>query len=712
MSIKRTFNGATIIRPGAYSAVKVQNLTGFPLQATGIVGIIGEAVGGEPRVLDTLTGPQIQSAKDRYKSGPIADALALLAEPSKDPRVVNGASTVVIYKVNASLQSALELSSNLSQVIVDLASKNWGGDENQLKATIETGTVVDADAKIEGTIDGPFDLSGGSDTLILTVNGTVYTYTSTLTGAAETPAAVMGDLNGANWSPSKPIVASLSGSKVDLTIDTGAILDSDLDYGYISIDASSTLDTIVGLAGSNRGVKGSRIITIANDQDEESAEVGGQSVISVKYTGTAVTCKLTIGDSLGSRKLTTTCAGVAADDLDLTLGVTENGELKPKMTITALVDQINSHAKYDAAVTYSDPNLNAIEIDYYSLLHIGDVTVDLKRDVEALVEWSTNLSQLAQATRKSNIIGAVALIADQFFTGGADGASANTDWGTGFDALKLVRLNSVIPLISDDVGALSIDSINALCASHVIAMTSTLGKSERAAFCSKLGTKAEFMAAAKALNSGLVHLVGQDVQVSSHSNNDELTYLDPWAFACLCAGMRAGSDVGEPITFKLINANDIRVRDGSWDPKLDYAELLDAGCTICEPLDSAGFRIVLDNTTYGVDPNFVWNRGSVVEAGYYVAYDLRFNLEALFTGTKARTGSADAIANLVKARMEIYLDEDIIVGDDLNEGVGYKNLSVVIEGSTALIDIIITPVQGIDFILPTIYLADIRQTAA
>jgi hypothetical protein len=139
--------------------------------------------------------------------------------------------------------------------------------------------------------------------------------------------------------------------------------------------------------------------------------------------------------------------------------------------------------------------------------------------------------------------------------------------------------------------------------------------------------------------------------------------------------------------------------------------MIDAGVLIGEAIDSGGFKITLGNTTYGIDPSFVWNRESVVQAAGYVAYDLRFNLDLTFTGTKARTGSAEAIANFIKNRMSAYLGADIIVGDDDNKKLGYKNLNVDIQGNTALINVSITPVQGIDFILATIYLADIRQSA-
>jgi hypothetical protein len=546
--------------------------------------------------------------------------------------------------------------------------------------------------------------------LIVDVLGTDYTFTNTLVGS-KTAQEVVDELNtDLRWSPSRPIEATKVGEKVNI-----AVLDAvaALDYGYIVVDATSDWDTIIGLVGENRGRKGSRFLTLIKGSDSEDAlqELGGPAVLSIKYTGAGTSCKLTLQDSLGNRVLSTVCAGASADDLSFILGATEAGVMVPKLTVKQLIDQIDAHASYEAEVLYFNPDINATDLDYYTDLQVETVAGILKRDTIDFVDWVNDFSELGIAEKKSNIIGAIALISTPtFFTGGTDGTSANSDWSDGLDALRGERINLLVPLLSEDKGSLSIDTINALAASHCIAMTSTTGKSERQAYCSKLDSKVNFQLAARALNSALVSLVGQDAQVYSHTQG-QLAYLDPWAYACICAGMQAGSPVGEPITYKAINVNDIRVRDGSWNPKVDYAEMIEAGCTFAEPLDTAGFRTVVGNTTYGTDANFVWNRSSVVEAGYYVAYDLRLNLELIYTGTKARTGTAEAIANTVKARMEIYLDADIVVGDDLNEGVGYRNLRVRVEGHTAFVDVIVTPVQGIDFILPTIYLADIRQAA-
>ena len=714
MSIKRTFNGATIIEPGAYTKMVVENLTGFPLQETGIVGIIGEAVGGEPRVLDILTKTQIQDAKARYKEGPIADALELLVNPSKDPRVANGASKIVIYKPNLSTQSTYSMQNTIAVPVdqVKLDSKNYGSDENEINMTSSEGSVEDLEALITGSVaavGGSFTLAGG-ETLILKCNGVVYTYTSTLGAGAFTIAALVADMdNGANWAAAKPvIVTALPGDFVKITLDPSVITGGELDYGYIKVDATSTIDTILGIIGENRGQKGSRILLFKKDLEEETtAELGGISQLSIKYVGTGTLAKLSIKDTLGELKFTTDITGTPADNLDLVL---QDVDGKNKYTLSSLAEFINAKSAYECSVVGPNVSMNANLLDYHEDFQIEEVAGVLKSDIEDLVVNLNNLSKYVQATKLSNVYRAVAtFVAPVFFTGASDGTSTNSDWADGFAAFEEERINEVVTLISKDIGSLTIDSINTLLASHVTKMWSTLGKSERNGYASYEGSKADLKEKARALNSGYTSMLGEPVKVLNKFS--ELVWLDPWAGACIAAGMQAGSEVGEPTTYKLINVNDVRVTDNSWSPKKDAAEMIDAGVMVLRPIDTGGFRIQLWNTTYGVDANFVWNRGSVVEAGGYVSYDLRYNLEAVYTGTKARTGTAEAIANFIKNRMTTYLTADIIVGDDLNEGLGYKNLRVEIEGNTAIINVSITPVQGIDFILPTIYLADIRQSA-
>ena len=177
----------------------------------------------------------------------------------------------------------------------------------------------------------------------------------------------------------------------------------------------------------------------------------------------------------------------------------------------------------------------------------------------------------------------------------------------------------------------------------------------------------------------------------------------------MVAGIQAGTDVGTPATFKGINTTGLDHTDYNERTQSDQA--ISSGLLPLESRDTGGFRVVVHNTTYNQDANFVFNRAHVLEAADNVAYNLRQQLEAIFVGQKAATGTALAIRNAVVSIMTQFLDADIIVGDDSNDGLGYKNLTVNLTGNTANIDLILTPVQSIDFALATITLDDIRQSA-
>lgn len=703
MAIRRTFNGSEISKPGAYSKIMVLNLTGFPLQPSGTVGIIGVADGGEPRVLDILSREGIQEAKVRYKSGPIAKSLDLLVNGSKDTRIVSGASKIVVYKVNSSTKASLNLQNSIASPVsqLKLESKNYGVDENNINALVSVGGLADSQAKITGTVDGPFTLAG-SETLIVKVNGANYTFTNTLTGATSA-ADMVTELNtDGKWAPSRPLTASGT-TKVSVEVRDSLGDAYKQDYGYVAVDASSTIDTILGITGSARGVKGSRVFTHTKGNIVEvTQDLGTDVLMSVIYTGSGTECALSIKDVAGVKKLTTDCTGASADNLDIDL---------TQYTVGQLVTFIDTNPNYTCTSTYYLTDRAADELDYYDSVKIKNVAMTLKGDIQSFVDTIDGF-ELCTATPYSNVYGTLAAYSTaKYLSGGTYGTHANSDWQAGFDAMKEERINIVVPLISEDTGSVTVDSINAQCANHILWGWSTNGKNERQGFISKKCSKAELKTAAKAIQSGYVSMIGQEFKELNESG--ELEWMSPWAGACLAASMQAGAEIGEPLTYKYLNANDIRVADGSWNPKINYAEMIEAGVMFAEAVDTGGYRWVVHNTTYGKDASFVWNRGSVVAASGYVSYDLRYNLEEEFTGTKAKTGSSEAIKNFIKARMTAYLESDIIVGDDSNEGLGYKKatLSVVIDGNTAKIRVEITPVQGIDFLLPEIYLSNIKQSA-
>lgn len=596
MAITRNFNGASLRKPGARSRTQVNLAGGFPLAPTGIVAIIGEALGGEPGSsagVQTFTSEQIRDIVEIYKSGPIVDAARLLVNPARDPRVTNGASIIRIYKTNASTQSALALS-NGTTTLYNLKSRNYGEDENLISVKVEAG-VLNTSARI-------------------------------------------------------------------ITVQKGT-------------------------------------------KKEVLSENKFETILTITYTGANPTADLTV---------TASALVVAAgpDSLNIPLA---------GKSVQDLVDIIDNHANYTATTTIKLATARqAADLDPVSTaIDLTGGPATLKAAQKELLDIINGESSLISATRVAGVQGQAVVLAKTFMATAVRGASTNSNFQTGFDALLATRCNIVVPLVSQDASALAllgetdagstftVDAVNLQAVAHCITASNTENRSERNCYISRKDTFANMQDKARDINSERASMLFQDVEVVGADGN--LKFVDPWGASCLVAGIQAGTDVGTPATFKLVNVNGIR--HSSYNPKTQVNLAIDAGLLPLEERDQGGFRVVVQNSTYSSDANFVFNRPSVLAAADTVAYNLRQQLEDIFCGNKARTGTADAIRNTIIGIMTTFLNDELIVGDDTNSGLGWKDLTVTIDGNAALIDVTITPVQGIDFILATITLDNIRQTA-
>ena len=140
MSIKKSFNGKTIRKPGAYSKSTVDNSAGAPLRATDVIFIVGESTKGAP---GSATGV-VEFAAERladlvstFGSGPLVDCAVAAARPSKQ-NGVNGSSIIKVYKTNASTQASaiLKKSSTNMYLVVD---RSWGVVGNDLSVVVAAG---------------------------------------------------------------------------------------------------------------------------------------------------------------------------------------------------------------------------------------------------------------------------------------------------------------------------------------------------------------------------------------------------------------------------------------------------------------------------------------------------------------------------------------------------------------------------------------------
>lgn len=602
MAIRVPFNGASLAKPGSYSKTTVNLSGGFPLSATGVIAIVGEALGGAPGSSDgvqTFTSEDIAALIAKYKSGPIVDAARLLVAPAKDNRVPNGASIIRVWKTNASLKSTKILQNAAPANLFNLSSLNFGEDENLINITIANGSSA---------------------------NNKVFTIKKN--GASET----------------------LSENAYD-------------------------------------------------------------AALVLQYTGADAAAALTIQNVSGVKTLVVT-ATTGPESISISL---------PGKSIQDVVDMIDANASYVASTTFRNAKTtSAASLDFISTsLDVKASAKTLRRAQQELLDIVNSQSQLISMTQVANAEGLPANIGPVFMAGAARGASANSNFQAGFDALLATRCNEVVPLVSQDASALissgdtdpasafTVDAVNLQALSHCITASNTKNRSERNAYVSKKASFSACATAAQNLNHERASMAFQDVQVLGADGN--LSFKDPWAAACMLAGIQAGMEVGTPSTFKFINANSIRHQDYNSKTQVDLA--IDAGLCPLEESDNGGFRVVVGNTTYSADANFVFNRVSVLAAADYVAYNLRQQLEAIFVGNKGATGTAQSIKNTIISIMDAFLRANIIVGDDTNDLLGYKDLLVTLVGNTAFVDITITPVQGVDFILNRITLDDVRQSA-
>jgi hypothetical protein len=620
MGIKRSFGGASLRKPGAYSTTSVQRSGGSSL-GSGVLLLIGEATTGKPGSSDGFQSFSAAGFADfiaKYTSGPLVDAALAALSPSKTPGV-NGFDSLIVYKTNASTQASLQLVNGSAANLIQLLDKKWGLPGNYLTATVANGT---------------------------------------------------------NTATQKQIT-----------------------------------------------IKDRR-----NNITEILPQNAGQSQLLIQYVGAGSACTATItGASETAKTLATTVtAGPGGENLSINLS---------QYSMKDLVDYLNlfgGGGVYTATLvnTASGTGINATELDPISALNVRTSAQNLYRIQNELVEVINDNSLLVTATKNGINTGLPANISETYLTGGATGASPAANFSTALTKALAQDFNVMVPCISQDATAditagLTDPSSTYVAATVAAAVVSHLQlrgnvknrKEAQACVGFRNSAKASVYTEAAALGYGPMQLWMQDVQVVDI--NGDATWKQPHVGAAMLAGMRCGTPVGEPLTHKFLNVLGVGhavntttgIAAGDFDPAVDFDAAIDAGVTFAES-STGGWRVCVDNTTYGVDDSFVWNRGSVVEAAQYIAKRLRASTELSFVGQKISGGTARSIKTLIKAEMLTLKDDEIVTPtDEFPLGYDEDNMVVQITGNAARVKVLVIPVQGLDFVEIEFTLGDIQQSA-
>jgi hypothetical protein len=724
MAISVSFNGATIKKPGSYSKTQIDLGGNLPLSPAGLVVIVGEADAGAPVTAEidasknVYTADQLAEARAKYRSGPIVDALGFLFSPAVDGAIPNGAQAVWVLKTNTSARASLALSSSYGI----LRAREWGVGGNQISAKI-TSSSESAPAVV-GSAPAAFGSALNGVSFSVRKNGGALAAV-TLSSTAGDHSDLVSLVAELNSELPAGVQASVSSGAVKLQLSADANQHK-LGWGRSLELVDSTLGDLakLGLAVGQSVSSSEPSITMAFSQKRdllvEEDIVGGNVVLLVGHDGSGGVSSASVSVSDTEVVLTTSAGPVSLAKSEYT-------------TLGLLAEAIGFQPGWSASVSnalYAQLPLSCLDhvSSVGALSEAGHKPARIKKDsfeVAKLVSESLLVQMLDQAE-----VGLPDLLSESMLSGGAKGATSSLSFVEALAKAEKFHCNFVVPLFSRDATAdiadsltdptssYTIDGIHQAVKTHISLMKTVKKRSERQGF---LSLKASFDASkekAASISDGRVQLAIQDVRQIDAAGN--IKWFQPWALSCLLAGSRSGASVGLPLTFKFLNCAGIRHTSQAmttaeqdivmdFDPDVDFEEAIDAGITVLEAPRTGGFRVVVDNTTYGLDSNWVWNRGNVIYAGDIVSYNFRNAMELRYVGVKNTIRAAE-VKSTAESILSTFLSQGVTVSTS-DAPQGYKNLSVRIEGNTIFISVAIKLVEGVDFILSEITVQRAAQTA-
>ena len=706
-------------RPGSYFDTKVKS-TPVGVASSGNIVIIGEASGGAAlKSIDSTYGDvlkdnfytpdQLAQVQSKYISGPIVDAFRALVSASSDANITGAPNRIYIAQVNQTSKAQATIASAYGT----LRDKNSGLDGNKYSYQ-----VSQASAEVAPEISGDTIASFGA-----ALNGAEFQIR--LSGGASstvTLSAVAGDHNNIanliielNSKLPAGIVAS-AGAAPDsfkLTMDADAAANAKgWGKSFELVDNSSDLAALGHDAGLTVSSQEPEVQIDINRQDtnvNESFLAVAEIAMTIGYAGTTAT--ITITDSL----LTTAVTGGSGANLSISLG--------QYSTISELAAYINAQTGYSASVSPASTQTNPKALDNVSA--IGICSTAASTQPGRIKKANDNVKK---ALAQSNVLDFTStaaaglpqvMAAKAFLSGGAKGATLAANIVKAMTDLEGVNVNFVVPLFSRDASAdiaegltdasstYTIDSVNALVKSHVLKMSTPKIKKHRSAFLSYWGTYSE----AKNRAGQLAHYrVSVAMQKTSQANSAGVIVNQlPWHTAAIAAGMQAAGFY-KSITNKFANIIAYEDPSGfdSGSPG-DIEQALDAGLLFMEKA-VVGSKWVCDQTTYGIDTNFVYNSIQAVYAADLVALDLAESFQTAFVGQSLADVDAGTALAFLASKMDQYKKQKLIAASD-DAPLGFLNAKVKMNGPIMEVSVEIKLATAILFIPINIEISQVQSAA-
>jgi len=759
------FNGRLISVPGSYSEVDASGLETIGLSASGIVAVLGTAVGGRPVSAITSVDEIINITKPEqgntiFKSGDLREAIPMLFNPSNDPDIQGGAQSVVAMKVNPATQSTASLA-NSYNTILDLTSADWGAFTSQTNVEVGAGTTKGVLLTItyEDTVETVDNLSGD---IMFNLKYTKPTNGwDTMTADVEPGGAVVCDatraLSGLDGS-----VTQLGGNDTLRAVSAAAdITQQIVIYG---LDAAGAVQTetlsLTGTTPVNGTLTFSKVM---------GARIIGTTVGIVTLSDTTPTTILTIaagaatssGLALGaSNYVANTTLGVIADGAStkdvVVVGKSTTGVFQmEKLTLTGAVavvgvanfSEINYWAMGDVesartvtASAEAGRTVPAVQntlqkvSDYYNskfessagfvcvlttaLLSLDPVNLDVTTGAGGAVSCLDPADPAFYAdaylvvdwiTNNSQLITAAKTTSA---VGGAPSVTTSPVYLTGgiegtattTDWQNAYNLLKTV-FVNTCVPLTGDPAIHAMQDAHLAYMCG-VGRKERDGLVGLMNTALTDVPTKTETKAQIVDLNSRHTRalaqaVDKYNTAGERAEFMPMFTACIAAGMQAGSTVGTSLTYKYGNVLGFR-QATTWSPVDDAEEMIQAGLCFMENVSGVGRRWVRNITTHLTDNNLAYIEGSVNEAVNYSVYNFRTEME-IAVGKKGFSGTITQAESVARGILGELISENVLVDT--------RSLNIELLTDVLEVSLQIAPVIPINFVKNTIHLITVPQTA-
>lgn len=358
----------------------------------------------------------------------------------------------------------------------------------------------------------------------------------------------------------------------------------------------------------------------------------------------------------------------------------------------------------------------------------GTMPCRLKKDAYEAITNVAN-SRIVQFPNAANTVGGPlvglpdpnAVTSLQFMSGGTKGSTSNANVTAALVAAGLVQANFVVPLFSwdatqdiaiaetDAASTYDIASINAALSSHVATMSQFKSRKPRQGFPSYRGTYAASKTAAQTLANFRIAAVNF-LDVKTMGSNG-IQWFQPWMGAVVEAGMQAAGFY-RPLFNKSINISGVRSFVGDFQPTSDdqVEDALLNGLTVIQPRQGGGFKFVSDNTTYGVDSNFVLNSVQAIYVADIVAQTTSQRMEAAFVGQSFADVSPTVALAFFKNIMA-SLKALKLIAASTDAPSGYKNVVIDIQAPAMLVSAEVKLATGVYFVPINFLVTQVTGTA-